>query len=67
MVVAIKSKGGDCWHYDAGIVLNGNPLVEEKLTYIYLHESTKEILDVTEYMGCKIAQRNQMIVLSMTS
>ena len=33
-VVAIKSKGGDCWHYDAYVVLDGNPLVEEQLTYI---------------------------------
>ena len=23
-MVAIKSKGGDCWHYDTSIVLNGN-------------------------------------------
>jgi hypothetical protein len=22
-VVAIKSKGGDCWHYDSGVVLDG--------------------------------------------
>jgi len=33
-VFAIKSKGGDCWHYDACVVLDGNPLVEEQLTYI---------------------------------
>ena len=23
--VAIKSKGGDCWHYGSGVVLDGNP------------------------------------------
>jgi len=34
MAVAIKSKGGDCWHYDACIVLDGNPLAAEHLTYI---------------------------------
>ena len=42
-VVAIKSKGGDCWHYDACVVLDGNPLIEEHLTYIQSDESTKEI------------------------
>jgi hypothetical protein len=26
VVVAIKSKGGDCWHYDSGVVLDGNSL-----------------------------------------
>ena len=26
MVVAIKSKGGDCWHYDSSVVLDGNSL-----------------------------------------
>ena len=25
-VVAIKSKGGDCWHYDSGVVLDGKPI-----------------------------------------
>ena len=24
VVVAIKSKGGDCWHYDTGVVPDGN-------------------------------------------
>jgi len=33
MVVAIKSKGGDCWHYDACIVLDSNPLAAEHITY----------------------------------
>jgi len=33
MVVSVKSKGGDCWHYDACVVLHGNPLVEKHLTY----------------------------------
>ena len=42
-VVAIKSKGGDCWHYDACVVLDGNPLIEEHLTYIQSDESTEEI------------------------
>ena len=23
--VSIKSKGGDCWHYGSGVVLDGNP------------------------------------------
>jgi len=32
MVVSIKTKGGDCWNYDACVVLDGNALVEEKLT-----------------------------------
>jgi len=27
VVVAIKSKGGDCWHYDTYVVLDGNPLI----------------------------------------
>ena len=36
-MVAIKSKGGDCWHYDVCVVLDGNPLVAE-------------ISDVTECM-----------------
>jgi len=35
-VVAIKSKGGDFWHYDAGVVVDGNPLIDEHLTYIHL-------------------------------
>ena len=26
-MVAIKSKGGDCWHYVACVVLDGNSLV----------------------------------------
>ena len=26
VVVAIKSKGGDCWHYDTSVVLDGNSL-----------------------------------------
>jgi len=42
-VVAIKSKGGDFWHYDACVVLDGNPLIEEHLTYIQSDESTEEI------------------------
>ena len=46
-VVAIKSKGGDCWHYDACVVLDGNPLIEEHLTYIQSDESTEEISDMT--------------------
>ena len=25
-MVAIKSKGGDCWQYDQSVVLDGNPL-----------------------------------------
>jgi len=25
-MVSIKSKGGDCWHYDTGVVLDGNSL-----------------------------------------
>jgi len=25
-MVAIKSKGGDCWHYDTSVVLDGNSL-----------------------------------------
>ena len=33
-VVAIKSKAGDFWHYDACVVLDGNPLVGEHLTYL---------------------------------
>jgi len=32
-----------CWHYDACVVLDGNPLIEENLTYIQSDESTKEI------------------------
>jgi len=24
VVVSIKSNGGDCWHYDTGVVLDGN-------------------------------------------
>ena len=47
---AIKSKGGDCWHYDACVVLDGNPLIEEHLTYILSAESTEEISDVTYYI-----------------
>jgi len=40
-MVAIKSKGGDCWHYDACVVLDGNPLVAKQLTCIwYRDEST---------------------------
>ena len=35
VVVAIKSKRGDCWHYDSSIVLDGNPLVAEQLTCIW--------------------------------
>ena len=27
--VAIKSKGGDCWHYDTYVVLDGNPLISD--------------------------------------
>ena len=49
-VVAIKSKGGDCWHYDACVVLDGNPLIEEHLTYILSAESTEEISNVTYYI-----------------
>ena len=26
VIVSIKSKGGDCWHYDTGVVLDGNLL-----------------------------------------
>jgi len=29
VVVAIKSKGGDCWHYDTYVVLDGNPLISD--------------------------------------
>jgi len=32
-----------CWNYDACVVLDGNPLIEEHLTYIQSDESTKEI------------------------
>ena len=66
-VVAIKSKGGDCWPYDACVVLDGNPLIEDHLTYIYLDEYTEEISDVTECMGCRTTKRNQMIDLSVKS
>ena len=31
---ALDVKGGDCWHYDACVVLDGNPLIEEYLTYV---------------------------------
>ena len=34
MVLAINSKGGYCWHYDACVVLDGNPPVVENITYI---------------------------------
>ena len=66
-IVAIKSKGGDYFHYDEFVVLDGNQLVEDQLTYIYLDESMEEISDVTEYIGCMTAERNQMKILSMTS
>ena len=46
-----------CWHYDAYVVLDGNTLIEDHLTYIHSDESTEEISDVTYY---RIAQRNQM-------
>ena len=29
-----------CWHYDACVVLDGNPLIEDHLTCIHLDEST---------------------------
>ena len=28
-MVAIKSKGGDCWQYDQSVVLDGNTLDED--------------------------------------
>ena len=62
VVVAIKSKGGDCWHYDACVVLDGNPLIEDHLTCIHSDESTKEISDVTECMGYRTTKRDQMTV-----
>jgi len=27
IMVSIKSKGGDCWHYDTSVVLDGNSLI----------------------------------------
>ena len=30
-MVAIKSKGGDCWHYGTSVVLNGN---SQKIQYV---------------------------------
>jgi len=30
-MVAIKSKGGYCWHYDACVVLDGNSLITEEV------------------------------------
>jgi len=30
-MVDIKSKGGDCWHYDACVVHDGNSLVTKQL------------------------------------
>jgi len=29
-----KKEGNKCWHYDACVVLDGNPLQEEHLTYL---------------------------------
>ena len=34
-------------HYDACVVLDGNPLIEDHLAYIHSDESTEEISDVT--------------------
>ena len=50
VVVSIKSKGRDCWHYDTGIVLDGNSLrwkitvqqVNSKELHISLHRMKKE-------------------------
>ena len=51
-----------CWHYDACVVLDGNPLIEDHLTCIHSDESIEEISDVTECMGYQTAQRDQMTV-----
>ena len=38
--VAIKSKGGDCWHYVTNVVLDGNP-----------HGKALNILKIKKYAG----------------
>ena len=52
VVVAIKSKGGDCWHYDTYVVLDGNPLISNDKLYaekslFYVEKSSRTFMQIS--------------------
>jgi len=62
---AIKSKGGDCWHYGTCVVLDGNPHTGQ-------YRNDKVIYDGSShcnmlFVGNRVmAQKNRMMVQRIT-